>query len=160
MTQPNEITLYLGQLAQLRQAVREALLGLAGDALNWRPLPEETNSLYNLAQHCAWVEQWWIGCVLGKQPVPYTWTDNEDLEGQGEDSADLLFWLDEAATTTRAVLETLQPEDLDGLHPVRRPSAPEKHYAGRWTIVHTIEHYAEHMGQMRLTRQLWEAQRT
>ena len=120
-------------------------------------MPEATNSIYNLAQHSAWVELWWIGSVAGRQPFPYPWEGNEELEGQGEDAADLLFWLDEAATLSHAVLGGLHDEQLDELRTRTRANGQQEQFSGRWIVVHTIEHYAEHLGQMRLTRQLWEA---
>jgi hypothetical protein len=148
----DEVQAYLAHLDSMRQAVREVLLGLAEDGLNWRPLPEQTNSVYNLAQHVAWVEQWQIGHLLGRQPFPYDWSAGQDLRGTGEDAADLLFWLDEAATSTRAVLETLTATTLGENRP-----RDDHEVSVRWLILHTIDHYAEHLGQMRLTRQLWEA---
>ena len=153
----SETGLYLQQLKELREAVREVLFGLPAEGLNWTPLPEETNSIYVLAKHSAWVEEWWIGCVLGRQPERDDRAD--DLEGTGEDAADLLFWLDEAATTSKSVIEQLRPEDLEETRTRTRADGSEEQISGRWTIMHTIEHYAEHIGQMRLTRQLWEAQR-
>ena len=154
----DEITFYLTWLDQMRQAVRDALLGLDAEGLNWRPLPTETNSAYNLAQHSAWVELWWIGSVTAQRPFPYPWEGDEELEGQGEDAADLLFWLDEAATSSKAVLEALTPDQLSETRPRSRADGSTDMVSVHWAIVHTIEHYSEHIGQMRLTRQLWEAQ--
>jgi uncharacterized damage-inducible protein DinB len=153
----SETDFYLQQLAELREAVRDVLLGLPKEGLNWKPLPEEANSIYVLAKHSAWVEEWWIGCFLGRQPERDDRAD--DLEGTGEDAADLLFWLDEAATTSKSVIEQLRPEELEEMRTRTRSDGSEEQLSCRWTIVHTIEHYAEHIGQMRLTRQLWEAQR-
>ena len=121
----NEIDFYLGHLAELRQAVRNVLLGLTAEGLNWKPLPAGTNSVYNLAQHVAWVEQWKIGHMLGGRPFPYDWSQGQDLNSSGEDAADLLFWLDEAATATTAVLASLEPGTLD-----RAPGAPIMRSAG------------------------------
>ncbi len=154
-----ELTFYLDWLDAMREGVRDALLGLDADGLNWKPLPQETNSIYNLAQHCAWVEQWWIGTVLAGQPFPRPWNGDEDLEGRGDDASDLLFWLDEAATTSRAALLELSPDALLEARAVPRADGSERTVTVHWTIVHTIEHYAEHIGQMRLTRQLWQAQK-
>jgi hypothetical protein len=152
-----EIDFYLTHLDHVRQAVRDVLLGLTADGLNWKPLPAGTNSVYNLAQHVAWVEQWVIGHELGERPFPHDWSQGQDLAGSGEDAADLLFWLDEAATTTGTVLASLERGALDGTH-TKDEAGVEVIRPIRWFIVDIIEHYAEHLGQMRLTRQLWEAQ--
>ena len=154
-----EIQRYTDWLDSMREAVRQALRGLDADGLNWKPLPSGTNSVYNLAQHCAWVEQWWIGTVLAGAPFPRSWVGDEELEGRGDDAAELLFWLDEAATTSRAALEALEPGALDEQRVQRRDDGSDRTLSVHWIIVHTIEHYAEHIGQMRLTRQLWEAQK-
>jgi uncharacterized damage-inducible protein DinB len=153
-----EIAFYLLRLDDLRQKLRDALLGLSADGLNWKPLAEGSNSVYNLARHSAWVEQYWIGFVLGQRPAGRVWEGDEDLEGQGEDAADLLFWLDEAATISRDVLGALRDEQLDDLRTRTHDDGRQEQLSGRWIVVHTIEHYAEHLGQMHLTRQLWEAQ--
>ena len=152
----NEVQVYLSRLEAMRQSVREVLLGLAEEGLNWKPLPTGANSVYNLAQHVAWVEQWQIGHQIAGQPFPYDWSAGQDLLGQGEDAADLLFWLDEATTTTLAILETMTAEEMDADRLVD-DNGSEREVAVRWFVVHTIDHYAEHLGQMRLTRQLWEA---
>ena len=123
---PGEIESYVSLLEQMREAVRDELLGLDANSLNWRPLPEATNSVYNLAQHSAWVERWWIGSVLASQPFPYEWSNNEDLEGRGEDAADLLFWLDEAASSTREVVERLTPDELAGVRTRTRSDGSEQ----------------------------------
>ncbi len=154
----NAIPTYRRFLDSQRDAVREVLLGLDAGGLNWRPLGEGSSSIYNLAQHCAWVETWLIGFVAGGRPFPYDWSENQDLLGSGEDAADLLFWLDEAATTTEQVLAELDQELLD-IARQEDPSAHGEPQTRRWAIVHAIEHYAEHLGQMRLTRQLWESRR-
>jgi hypothetical protein len=153
----NEIDFYLEHLSEKRQAVREVLLGLTADGLNWKPLPAGTNSIYNLAQHVAWVEQWQIGHELGGRPFPHDWSQGQDLKGSDEDAADLLFWLDEAATMTASVFADLEPGVLDSIRSVTEDGV-ERSVPQRWFILEVIGHYAEHLGHMHLTRQLWEAQ--
>ena len=151
-----ELELYRVLLDDHRTAVRQVLLGLSADGLNWRTLPGETSSIYNLAQYCAWIESWLIGWRAGGRPFPYDWSENQDLRSAGEDAADLLFWLDEAAAASEQVLTRLTGAMLDA--PDEPASGQDaKPRTRRWAIVHAIEHYAEHIGQMRLTRQLWEA---
>jgi hypothetical protein len=155
----SEIETYLETLSQQRQHVRDVLLGLTAEGLNWKPLSANTNSVYNLAQHVAWVEQWKIGHEAGGRPFPHDWSHGEDLNSEGEDAADLLFWLDEAATTTTDVVGSLQSDTLDVLRTTTEDGV-EPNQPLRWFFVQVIEHYAEHLGQMYLTRQLWEAQVT
>lgn len=151
-----ELTAYIQHLEQLRENIRDVLLGLTAEGLNWVPLAEDTHSLFQLAQHSAWNELWWIGTKLADRPFPYSWEGNEDLEGTGEDAADLLFWLDEAAATTNDVLSHLKATALEEQRMLSSDKGEEQRSA-RWIILHVIEHYAEHIGQMRLVRQHWEA---
>ncbi len=153
-----EISWYIERLEQLRDDVRQVLLGLDSDGLNWKPIPDTTNSIYMLAQQCVWVEQAWISQDMTGQPFPNDWLDNENLEGIAEDAADLLFWLDEAATATACALTSLDSAALDEPIVVKRNS-DEFQRMPRAIIVHVIEQYAECLGTMRLMRQLWEAQR-
>ena len=152
----DEIDFYVTHLDGLRQAVRDVLLGLTADGLNWKPLSADTNSVFNLAQHVAWVEQWLIGHELGGRSFPNDWSQGQDLSGSGEDAAELLVWLDEAATVTADVLSHLEPGALDETRR-RIEDGIERTRSLRWLVVDTIEHYAEHLGQMRLTRQLWQS---
>jgi uncharacterized damage-inducible protein DinB len=151
-----ELAAYIEHLEQLHENIRDVLLGLSAEGLNWTPLAEDTHSLFQLAQHSAWNELWWIGTKLADRPFPYPWEGNEDLEGLGEDAADLLFWLDEAAATTNHVLGTLEPMALEEQRTISSDKGEEQRSV-RWIILHVIEHYAEHIGQMCLLRQLWEA---
>lgn len=153
----SELTTYTELLDEMRQAVRDALLGLYGEGLNWKPLPTDVNSIYNLAHHSAWVEDWWIGSFAAQQPFPHQWDNGEDLTGSGDDPADLLFFLDQAADRTNKFFATLTPDLLDAERTRTKNNGMTEALTVRWCIVHTIEHYSEHIGQMRLMRQLWEA---
>ncbi|MBA3944116.1 MAG: DUF664 domain-containing protein [Herpetosiphonaceae bacterium] len=153
----SEITTYTRLLDRMREDVREVLLGLYGAGLNWRPLPTDTNSVYALAQHSAWVEDWWIGSVAARAPFPHNWDNDEDLASSGDDPADLLVFLDQAAVRTAAFFATLDPDELGARRERIRRDGSVDTRSVRYCIVHTIEHYSEHIGQMRLTRQLWEA---
>lgn len=157
----SEQATYIELLDDMREGVRAVLLGLHGEGLNWQPLPTDTSSIYNTAQHCAWVEDYWIGFIAAEQgfpyQFPYRWDNNEDFNSSGEDPSDLLVLLDHAATRTAAFFAALQPGDLDASRTRTRGDGLQETRTVRWGIIHTIEHYSEHIGQMRLTRQLWEA---
>jgi hypothetical protein len=55
------------------------------------------------------------------------------------------------------VLKSLPPGALDTTR-THTEDGVERIVPLRWFVVDIIQHYAEHLGQMRLTRQLWEAQ--
>lgn len=129
----NVINVYLAHLDAARLAVREVLLGLYGPGLNWQPQPT-TPSLFALAHSVLMVEQREIAVALGGREAVALALDNDD-------PSDLLFYLDDAASTTTAVLAALDEHNLE---------VQER-------LLTTLEGYHEHLGRMRLTRQLWEA---
>ncbi len=152
----SELATYAAFLDDLRERVRTVLLGLYGEGLNWRPLAA-ANSIYGLAQHAAWVEVYWVSTVVGAQPFPYDWGNNADLAASGEDTAELLTFLDEAAAHTAAALAVLSDSELGAVRQRTRRDGQAQEFTVRWCLIHTIAHYTEHIGQMELTRQLWEA---
>jgi uncharacterized damage-inducible protein DinB len=125
-----------------------ALEGLNADALNWHPLPEETNSLYALAFHSLGAERRWLHEIVGQRQIE---RDREaEFRARGDDLAALRALYDAVPRASEEILARLVESDLDAVRPEPKP------HAVRWCILHVIEHYHEHLGQMRLTRQLWE----
>jgi hypothetical protein len=62
--------------------------------------------------------------------------------------------LAETLAHSQAVLERLTLHDLE----VQRasPMHDNRTFATGWALAHALEHTAQHLGQMQLTRQLWE----
>jgi uncharacterized damage-inducible protein DinB len=118
------------------------------------PLPQGTNSLYVLATHAIGSEHGWIAEILGQAPP----TRNRAAEflARGENATALRAQFERTAKESEGILDQLSAQDL----------ATTRTHEGygtqtlRWIILHVIEHYAEHLGQMRLTRQLWENRST
>lgn len=141
----------VGYLASLRDARAQMLLvleDLSADALNWRPLPEETNSLYALAFHSLGAERRWIHEVVGQRKIERDRV--AEFRARGDDVPSLRALFDAVTRDSEEILARLTDADLDAVRPEPKP------HAVRWGILHVIEHYNEHLGQMRLTRQLWE----
>lgn len=145
-----EIQTYLEHLRDLRAQVLRTLDGLDTDALNWQPLPGETNSLFVLATHCIGAEHGWFIEVLAKEPR--TRDRATEFRARAGDPAALRTRFEQTARDSERILATLTAADLEA---IRRHD-----YFGTitvcWIILHVIEHYSEHLGQMQLTRQLWE----
>lgn len=145
----SETQMYRELLRDARARVWKILDGLSADALNWRPLPEESNSLYALAAHCLGAERRWIHEHVGGRKIA------RDRAAEFRALADNLATLEatyaEAALDSERILAGLTAAEIDQL----RGDEPNAHTA-RWSILHIIEHYNEHLGQMALTRQLWE----
>ena len=146
-----EVQSYLNSLDALRGEVRSAIQGLSAEALNWRPLPEGTNSIYVLVSHMTGSESFLIHQVIGGRDIGR----NRDAEfvARGESPAELEALIDRAGQGTREVLQGLTSADLGVIKELGggRPSQ-----TARWCVVHIIEHLALHLGHLQLTKQLWE----
>ena len=148
MTMLSEVSAYLAILRERRAEMLRTLEGLSADALNWRPLPEATNSLYTLAFHSLGAERQWIHAVIGQRKIE---RDREaEFRARGGDVPALRVLYDVVARDSEEILARLVASDLDALRPEPQP------HTVRWCLLHIVEHYNEHLGQMRLTRQLGE----
>jgi uncharacterized damage-inducible protein DinB len=143
-----EVEMYAKLLRERRSDILQLIEGLNVDALNWRPLPSEANSLYALAVHSLGAERRWIHQDVGRRQIN---RDREaEFRAQGEDSAGLNKNYATVAQASEEILSKLEASSLDEVR-----SEPKPHTV-RWSVLHTLEHYNEHLGQMRLTRQLWD----
>ncbi len=145
-----ELSTYLERLNALRSELFKTLEGLDAQALNWTPLPQETNSLFVLATHSLGAEQGWIAEVIGG--VPPTRVRAKEFLAHGNDVNELRERFEVVAHESETVLLALAETDLNQT----RAREPYGTVTVRWIIIHVIEHYAEHLGQIQLTRQLWE----
>ena len=137
-------------LRDLRAKIFETLDGLNADALNWSPTQEGTNSLFVLATHCIGSEHGWIFEILGRGDK----TRNRPTEFMAKGS-DLTALRDEYARVTQETEALLATRTLADLWTTRERTNFGD-VSERWIVLHVIEHYSEHLGQMYLTRQLWE----
>lgn len=147
-----EVQTHSERLRELRGQVLHTLEGLGADALNWKPLPADTNSVFVLVTHLLGAERHWLHEVVGQRKIER----DRDAEfcARGEDTAALRAAYDVTARASEEILTRLAASDMDALRDAG-------HYGSRtvrWSILHMIEHYCEHLAQMRLTRQLWESQ--
>ena len=144
-----EVQVYADVLREARAQALKTLDGLTADALNWHPLPDETNSLYALAVHLLGAERRWVHQEVGKRKIERD--RDAEFRARGDGIAPLRAMYQAVANDSEAVLASLTEPEMGAL----RGNAPDAHNV-RWCILHIIEHYSEHLGQMRLTRQLWE----
>jgi uncharacterized damage-inducible protein DinB len=143
-----EVQAYVAALQERRSEILQVIKGLDAEALNWRPLPDQANSLYALAVHSLGAERRWIHQVVGQRQIE---RDREaEFRAQGEDAAELLKTYAAVTKTSAEILAKLVEANMTEVRSDPKP------YTVRWSILHTLEHYNEHLGQMRLTRQLWE----
>jgi len=145
-----EVTEYLKAIDDRRTKIFEMLEQAPAEAWNWTPTNDETNSLFVIATHVIGSEHGWIYEILGRGEK----TRNRSAEflatGTGLD--DLRAEYKRVANETRETLSALTNEDMSSLR--YRESHGE--VSLRWILLHVIGHSSEHLGQLELTKQLWE----
>jgi hypothetical protein len=137
--------------------LRPAIEGASTQALNWRPAADGTNSLAVLAIHVMNSTRMWLSVATGA-PLPERDRDSEFVASTSG-AVDLLAFVDRYALDCVALLDRAENVDWNAMretHPRPRPGASEK-VTGGFALVHAIGHLREHVGQMMLTRQLWDA---
>ena len=130
----------VGELEQLRDAVREAVVPLSEGDL-WRRPVEPGNSVGHLLLHLAGNLNYMVGACLGGTGYVRD-REREFTETDVPSKAEALARLDEAVATFRRAVEGLSAEQLAASHPVER--------LGRVlpALVHLVAHFALHRGQM------------
>ncbi len=144
-----EVQTYVERLQDRRAQILETLAGLDEQALDWRPLPADVNSLGVLAVHSLGAERRWLHQIVGGQKIE---RDREaEFRVRVQDIQALAAQYAAVAKESERILSQLAAGDMDA----RRGDPPNVHTT-RWAILHVLEHYGEHLAQMTLTRQLWE----
>jgi uncharacterized damage-inducible protein DinB len=141
--------------ADMRQTIAE----FPPKALNWKPAGEDTNSVAVLTTHSLHSTRSWLCTALG-QPLPDRDRDSEFRVAEDDPKA-LLTLFDEMAGQCTALFDSPREVDWSAIRRTHtRPDASDAiQVPAAWALLHAIEHLREHLGQMQLTRQLWD-QRT
>jgi len=148
-----EVNEYLNWIESKRNKVWEVLQSVPTEAWNWTPTKDETNSLYVIATHAYGSEHGWIFEILGGGEK--TRKRSTEFLASGTSPDALRAKYDELGQETRPVLEALTEADLT----TTRFRESHGEVSVRWILLHVIEHYSEHVGQMYLTKQLWQDKR-
>jgi uncharacterized damage-inducible protein DinB len=146
-----ETQTYIERLREMRGNALHALDGSSGAALNWKPTRRETNSPFALATHLIGSERYWIHRIVGGRTIQRD--RDAEFRARGSDAQSLRAEFDAVARESETILGALSANDLDAQHETNSGAR-----SVRWGILHLLEHYSEHVGQMTLTRQVWEAQ--
>jgi uncharacterized damage-inducible protein DinB len=149
----SEVAEYLQSIERQRAKIFALLENAPREAWNWKPTNDETNSLFIVATHVIGSEHGWIFEILGVGEQ----TRNRPAEflAQGDSLDALRAEYARAAQETREIFETLTEHDLS----TTRYRESHGDVSVRWIILHVIEHASEHLGQMELTKQLWETRK-
>jgi uncharacterized damage-inducible protein DinB len=140
-------------LADMRPAVE----GASPEAVNWRPSAAGTNSIAVLAVHVMNSTRWWLSVATGA-PLPDRDRESEFV-AEVADADALLSIVDDLARDCETLLDSAGQVDWRAKHRTStrgRPDASDEVTAA-FALIHAFGHLHEHIGQMMLTRQLWDA---
>ena len=145
-------TEYLDLLQDCHNGILEALEGLPPAALDWVP-GQDMNSISVLVFHLTGAERFWIGDIAAQDPTER----DRDAEFRVHDvEMDVLKKrLVDNLDYARRVLDKMSLQDLEASRV--RPS-DGREFTVAWAVLHALEHATSHLGQIQITRQLWEQQ--
>jgi uncharacterized damage-inducible protein DinB len=142
---------YFEELRSLFDELGAAIDGLPPAALDWSPGPE-MNSITVLVSHIAGSARYWANDVaLDKGATTRVRAD--EFQTRNVTGEELRHRLAVALEEVRAALDALSDADLSGL---RTAPTDGRQVSVGWALAHTLGHSATHVGQVQLTRQLWE----
>jgi len=140
---------YIERLQNCHNDILHEVDGLTPAALDWSPGPD-MNSISVLVFHLTGAERFWIGDVAAQD------SSNRDRDAEfkvkGLDSTTLNKRLADTLEYARSALEKMSLHDLE----TRRLLPDGREFTVAWALLHALEHATEHLGQIQLTRQLWE----
>jgi hypothetical protein len=137
-----------GLFRSIHQDIRERVGGLDDEALNWQPIPA-ANSIAVLVVHTLGSEREMLHAVR-QRPVE---RDRPSEFTARASAADLLALLEKADRELDELAGGLTADDLAGMRP--RGDRPPK--AGLEWLLTNYGHAREHLAQIDLTKQLYEA---
>ena len=140
---------YINLLQERHNEILEALEGLPSVALDWSPGPD-MNSISVMVFHLTGAERYWIGDVAAQDPAE---RDREAEFRVHEVGTDILKQrLANNLDYARNALSTFTIQDLE----TTRAGRAGRAFTVAWALLHALEHTTLHLGQIQLTRQLWE----
>ena len=142
-------TEYLGLLKKCHDDIFQAVDGLPAAAVDWIP-GQEMNSIGVLLTHIIGSERYLIGDIVAQESS----NRNRDTEFEAHD-VELNILKQRLADNleyARTVVEKMTLQELES----KRVSPTGREHTVAWGLLHGLEHATLHLGQIQLTRQLWE----
>jgi hypothetical protein len=140
---------YLNNLYELHSDIEKALEGLTPAALDWVPQPG-MNSIGVMVFHLTSAERFLIGDMIAGD------NSNRDRDAefkvQGLGMSALVKRLTDNRAYIFGVLAGLTLADLEA----RRMFRNQREVTVGWVLGHALKHTATHLGQIQLTRELWD----
>jgi uncharacterized damage-inducible protein DinB len=140
-------------LRRNRDDMRAAIDGLPPDALNWRPAGDETSTIAAITNHALHSTRQWLSVAVGA-PLPDRDRPTE-FDYAARDAAELLDLTDGLFEECLSLVDSSRTIDWAALRKHWDPGRDIELFAA-WALLHAVEHLREHVGQISLTRQLWE----
>lgn len=135
--------------------LRDALDGLPGDALEWRPAPS-ANPVSVLVTHSLTATDFWLACAAGKGPSREEYLGERrpgSFEERPSSVATLAAAVDQFSAALEALFEGAGEAELAAHMPWKADNG--RNMTGAECIVHAVGHLREHVGHVQLTRDLW-----
>ena len=141
---------YLELLQDCHNGILQAIEDIPPDALDWVP-GQDMNSIAVLLAHITGSERYWIGDIAAQESS----NRNRDAEFRvrGVEVDVFRKKLADNLDYARNVLEKMSLKDLES---ARVSPNNEREYTVAWALLHALEHATSHLGQIQITRQLWE----
>jgi len=140
---------YLNLLEACHNNILQALDGLPPAALDWSPGPD-MNSISVLVFHLTGAERFWIGDVAARDPSD---RDRDAEFRVHEVAVDVLKErLANNLEYARSTLNKFTIQDLE----ITVPARDGHEFTVAWALLHALDHANVHLGQIEITRQLWE----
>jgi uncharacterized damage-inducible protein DinB len=141
---------YLDLLQDCHNGILEAIKELPPDALDWSP-GQDMNSIAVLLAHITGSVRYWIGDIAAQE------SSNRDRDAEfrvrGVEADVFRKRLGDNLEYSRSVLEKMSLQDLES---TRVSAGNDREYTVAWALLHALEHATSHLGQIQITRQLWE----
>ena len=141
---------YLDLLQDCHNYILEALEGLPPAALDWTP-GHEMNSISVLVVHLTGAERYWIGDIAAQDPTER----DRDAEFRVH-GVEMDFLKKRLADNLEYARNTLDQMSLQDLEASRVRPSDGREFTVAWALLHALDHASLHLGQIQLTRQLWE----
>ena len=155
-----EIGFYLSGWEKARDGLRRVVSDLSDEELSKRILPD-AHQIGGLILHLGEAETWWIHSVVAEKQLDeeakkfahmYDTTET-DFAGKGYSAKDCIERLDKIGSKSREILAALNDEDLERIFTYER-NDQRVEASLRWILCQMIEHEANHLGQISMTKRL------
>jgi uncharacterized damage-inducible protein DinB len=140
---------YINLLQEHHNNILEVLEGLPPAALDWSPGPD-MNSISVLVVHLTGAERYWIGDVAAQDPTERDRDAEFRVHDLGKDI--LIKRLTDSLDYARKTLQEYKIQDLERIVAARNGRTSTV----AWALLHALAHATLHLGQIQITRQLWE----